>query len=124
MKLIYTLIFLLSALVASAQNDSIYPSQKVYHVGDTLKMVFKSKSGSMTLMSDGACTAQLMMVSQFKKPTGWAEIYCPAQMDCGEPFIEVPDGIKTFYPQMYPGTFRMLFFVNGNPIETEEFRVE
>lgn len=124
MKLIYTLIFLLSALVVSAQNDSIYSTQKIYHIGDTLKMVFKSKTGSITLMSDGACSARLMMINQFKKPTGWAEIYQPAQMDCGEPFIELPNGVKTFYPQMHPGTYRMVFFANGKPIETEEFRVE
>lgn len=124
MKLIYILIFLSSALALSAQNDSIYPSKKVYHVGDTLKMVFKSKNGSMTLMSDGACSARLMTVTQFLKPAGWAEIYQPAQMDCGLATIEVPDGIKTFYPQMRTGTYRMVFFVNGKPIETEGFRVE
>lgn len=124
MKLIYTLIFLLSALVASAQNDSIYPAQKVYHIGDTLKMVFKSKTGVMYLMSDGACSARLMTVFQFKKPTGWARIFQPAQMDCGEASIELPNGIKTFYPLMHAGAYRMVFFANGKPIETDEFRVE
>lgn len=124
MKLIYTLFFLLSAIVVSAQNDSIYPLQKVLHIGDTLTMVFKSKGGSMRLASNGACSAKIVTISQFKKPTGWAQIYRPAQMDCGLPYVDIPNGVQTFYPQNYAGTFRMVFFTDTAIIETEEYRVE
>ena len=124
MKLIYTLFFLLSVVAVSAQNDSIYPAQKVLHIGDTLTLVFKAKSGSMRLASDGACSAKLLTISQFKKPTGWAQIYHPAQMDCGLPYVDIPNGVQTFYPQNYAGTFRMVFFTDKEVIETEEYRVE
>ncbi len=123
MKLIHTLFFLLSALAISAQNDSIYPAQNVLHVGDTIKMIFKTKNGTIQLLSNGACSAKLLLINQFKKPTGWAQIYKPKQMDCGLPYVDIANGIVTFYPQNYAGTFRFIFFSNNSIIETPEFTV-
>lgn len=123
MKLLYTLIFLLTASYLSAQNDSIYPLTTTLHKGDTLVMVFKSKKGIMRLTSNGGCGARLMSICQFKKPAGWAEIFMPKQMDCGLPYVEIPNGNIALYPQNAPGTYRMVFFANGKAIETAEFTV-
>jgi hypothetical protein len=124
MKLIYTLFFLLSTYIVSAQSDTIYPAKKVYHVGDTLKMVFKAKNCTMRLSSNGACSAKLLSINQFKKPTGWAQIFQPPQMDCGLPYVDIANNTVTFYPQNYAGTFRMVFFSDKGIIETDEYRVE
>jgi hypothetical protein len=124
MKLIYTLFFLLSALIISAQNDTIYPSKKIYNVGDTIELIFKSKPGSMTLASNGACQPQLMYYQQTLKSTGWPKAdYILSADACGLPYYIVPNGKKKFYPLNYAGTFRMVFFKNGKPLITGEFTV-
>lgn len=126
MKLIYTLFFLLSAIVVSAQNDSIYPLQKVLHIGDTLTMVFKAKAGSMQLATDGNCDAKLVYRSQTLKPTGWPDTsyLFGAQMDCGLPYVEIPNGIKAFYKVGYPGTYRLVFLSNNKMVITDSYTVE
>jgi hypothetical protein len=124
MKLIHTLFFLLSALVVSAQNDTIYPAKTTYKVGEVVEIIFKSPKGSMQLLSDGACGAKLMYQAQTLKSTGWPQIYIPAQDACGLPYVEIPNGTKPFYTVNYTGTFRMVFFSDKGIIETDEYRVE
>lgn len=124
MKLIYTLFFLLSAYIVSGQNDTIYPAKTLYKTGEMIEVVFKSKTGTMQLSSNGACNAKLMYLSQTLKPTGWPQVFPPPQMDCGLPYVEVPNGTVPFYKQNYTGTFRFIFFSDKGIIETPEFTVE
>ena len=126
MKLIYTLIFLLLALVVSAQNDSIYLTQKVYHVGDVIEVVFKTEQGNIQLASDGACTAKLDWHIQVLTSTGsWVNPNDSfSQMDCGLPYVIISNGTIPICTAVYKGTCRFGFLSNHKFIYTDEFRVE
>lgn len=123
MKLIYTLFFLLSTYIVSAQSDTIYPVKKTYKVGEMIEVVFKSATGSMQLYSDGACHAKLAYQTQTLKPTGWPQVYVPEQLDCGLAYIQIPNGVKSFFQANYTSTFRFVLFSEQGMIFTDEFTV-
>jgi hypothetical protein len=124
MKLIYTLFFLLSACLVSAQNDTIYPTKKIYKIGETIELVFKSKTGAMQLSTNGNCNAQLLYITQTLKPTGWPQVYVPEQQDCGLAYMQIPNGTRPFYSVNYTGTFRIILFSEQGMIFTDEYSVE
>ncbi len=124
MKLIYTLFFLLSACLVSAQNDTIYPTKKIYKIGETIELVFKSKTGAMQLSTNGNCNAQLLYITQTLKPTGWPQVYVPEQQDCGLAYMQIPNGTRPFYSVNYTGTFRIILFSEQGMIFTDEYLVE
>lgn len=78
----------------------------------------------MQLSTNGACNAQLLSVNQTLKPTGWPEVHIPKQIDCGLPYVEIPNGTKSFYTVNYTGTFRIILFSEQGMIFTDEYSVE
>lgn len=125
MNAVYTLIFLLFAGLASAQNDSIYTTKSTYYKGELIELVFKLNKDSITLATDGACNARWVWATQTLKPTGWPDasgLFGP-QMDCGLPYITIKNGTYPLYTAGYPNTYRIVLITNKEYIFTNPFTV-
>lgn len=125
MNAVYTLIFLLSATLAFAQNDSIYTTKSTYHKGELIELVFKLNNDSITLATDGACTAKWVWATQTLKPTGWPDasnLFRP-QMDCGLPYTSLKNGTYPLYSSNYPNTYRIVLIADKGYIFTNPFTI-
>lgn len=125
MNTVYTLFFLLSATLASAQNDSIYTSKGTYNKGELIELVFKLNNDSITLATDGACNARWVWATQTLKPTGWPDVtdlFGP-QMDCGLPYTTIKNGTYPLYTAGYAHTYRIVLITDKEYIFTNPFTV-
>jgi hypothetical protein len=125
MNTVYTLFFLILTTMVSAQNDSIYTNKSNYNKGELIELVFKLNNDSITLATDGACTARWVWATQTLKPTGWPDAsgLFDHQMDCGLPYTTIKNGTYPLYTAGYAHTYRIVLITDKGYIFTSPFTV-